>query len=87
MMAKNAVKFEIHYDDGSVVEVKRGMLIQMSDFDESGKAEIAAELAGMSVQNLLTLASASHALAEKILDEHRDEEWFDDCDGEEDLEE
>ena len=61
MMAKKALKFEIHYDDGSVAEVEHGLLLQMSDFDENGKATLVSEAAGMTVVKTLAVDKSPFA--------------------------
>lgn len=81
-MAKKALKFEIHYDDGSVAEVEHGLLLQMSEFDETGKAAFAAEPAGMTVAETLAVLSAASVLAEKMAEQPCEE----DVEGEESAE-
>ena len=82
MMAKKALKFEIHYDDGSVAEVEHGLLLQMSDFDENGKATLVSEAAGMTVVKTLAVLSAASVLAEKMAEQPCEE----DVEGEESAE-
>lgn len=81
-MAKKALKFEIHYDDGSVAEVEHGLLLQMSDFDENGKATLVSEAAGMTVVKTLAVLSAASVLAEKMAEQPCEE----DVEGEESAE-
>lgn len=73
---KTAVKIAVTYDDGSTVELDKGLVFRIAD-NEDGTATVTAEMLNMSGRDLFTVVSGSIELGQKL-------GMFDDLGGEED---
>lgn len=73
---KTAVKIAITYDDGSTVELDKGLVFRIADVDEN-TSTVTAEMLNMSGRDLYTVVSGAIELGQKL-------GMFDNLGGEED---
>lgn len=66
MAEKTAEKITVTYSDGSVKELKRGLVFHLGEVQENGNIEITAEMVDMSGKDLFTVVTAAVDLGMKL---------------------
>lgn len=66
MAEKTAEKITVTYSDGSVKELKKGLIFHLGEVQENGDIEITAEMMDMSCKDLFTVVTAAVDLGMKL---------------------